>query len=112
MCVIGQGNVAQAKAFSEERELPYALYTDPGLKSFAAAGLKRGGFGLKTLTNAAKAMSKGFMQGATQGDAFQQGGAFVIAPGSRVLHSQVSDFAGDHVDPEVLLRVLAQYQPT
>ncbi|MCB1054639.1 MAG: AhpC/TSA family protein, partial [Acidobacteria bacterium] len=90
LAVVGNGSPAQAARFQEERELPFELLTDPDLTAYAAAGLRRdkgSTFRLGVLKNAARALAGGNLQGSVQGDPWQQGGAFVFAPGDRVLFS-------------------------
>jgi hypothetical protein len=109
LLAIGSGKPAQAKAFAEERELDFDLYTDPGLRAYRAAGLRRdvaSTFNLGLVKHGVRALKTGFRQGMTQGDPWQQGGAFVFAPGDEVLFEQRSDTAGDHVDPRQLLDAL------
>lgn len=112
--MVGNGNVAQARHFAEERTLPFPLYTDPSLTTYEAAGMKRGMtlMGITTLKVAARAAKAGFSQGATEGDPWQQGGAHVILPDGRVVFSQISDVAGDHFDPEAALAALSRAWPT
>lgn len=107
--VIGSGSVEQAALFQRERELDVPLYVDPSLASYRAAGLRRdAGATLhpRILKNVARTLGGGFRQGRTRGDAWQQGGAFVIAPGGEVAFAQVSQVAGDHADPAEILRAL------
>ena len=109
LVVIGNGTPAQAKSFAEERQLDFPLLTDPGRRAFKAAGLRRGlgsTFNLGFVKNAADTLKRGYRQGVTQGDPWQQGGAFVIAPGDEVLFSYISATAGDHPDPRDLLASL------
>lgn len=109
LLVIGNGKPAQAKAFAAERQLGFALYTDPGLRAYRAAGLRRAfasTFNLSLVQHGVRALKTGFRQGLVQGDPWQQGGAFVFAPGDQVLFEQRSDTAGDHVDPRRLLAAL------
>lgn len=106
---IGNGTAQQAAAFHKERELPFMLLTDPGRRSFKAAGLRRSmgsTFNPTALRNGIETMRKGFRQGTVQGDAWQQGGAFVIAPGDDLLYSFVSGAGGDHPDPQELVAAL------
>lgn len=106
LTVIGNGSVKQAAAFAEERDLPFRLLTDPGLRSYKAADLKRSvlsTFRPTLVTSGLRALKGGHRQSSVRGDPIQQGGAFVIAAGGDVLYSQKSDTAGDHVDPEALL---------
>ena len=110
MCVVGNGNVTQAARFAAERKLPFALYTDPSLTTYEAAGLKRGAtlFGAASLRSARDAMKNGHFQSATEGDPWQQGGAFVILPDGRVPFSRISEVAGDHFAPELALAALTR----
>lgn len=109
LLVVGNGKPAQAKAFRDERDLDFALYSDPGLRAYRAAGLRRDAastFSLGPLKHGMRALKSGFRQGMVQGDPWQQGGAFVFAPGDEVLFEQRSDSAGDHVDPRELVAAL------
>ncbi len=106
--VIGNGKARQAAEFAAERDLPFPLLTDPGRRSFKAAGLRRGmgsTFNLGVAAHAARALKGGHRQGSVQGDPWQQGGAFVIAPENRVLFSFISETGGDHPDPLDLIAV-------
>jgi peroxiredoxin len=109
LVVVGNGGVEQARAFQEAQKLPFPLYTDPSLESYRRAGLRRGGWrGLSPLVllHAFRAFRQGFRQTATEGDALQLGGSFVIAAGGRLLFQHVSREAGDHPDSRELLRAL------
>lgn len=109
LVVIGNGKPDQAAAFAQERQIDFTLLTDPGRRSYQAAGLRRdfgSTFGLKTVRNASKAMKQGFRQGSVQGDPWQQGGAFVITPQDEVLFSYISSAGGDHPEPQDLLASL------
>lgn len=109
LAVVGNGSVAQAAAFAAELEISFELYTDPRLGSYKAAGLVRSigsVLSLGGVKNAFRALSRGHHQSMVRGDAWQQGGAFVIAPGNRLLYAQRSRTGGDHVDPQELLSAL------
>ena len=109
LLAVGNGKPEQAKAFAEDRELDFPLYTDPGLRAYRAAGLRRdviSTFNLGMVKRGMRALKSGNRQGSVQGDPWQQGGAFVFAPGDRVLFEQRSDTAGDHVDPQELVAAL------
>jgi hypothetical protein len=104
--VIGNGRPDQAAAFAAERHVPFRLLTDPDLRAYAAAGLRRSVLSVFTpsvFARSARAMRAGHTQGATQGDPWQHGGAFVIHPDGRVALAQVSAGPGDHVDPQALV---------
>jgi peroxiredoxin len=107
--LIGNGSAAQAAAFAKESATPFPLYTDSRLGTFKAAGLTRGigsVVNIGTLKSGLRAMKAGHFQSATKGDAWQEGGAFVIAPGDRLLFAQRSKAGGDHVDPRELIRAI------
>jgi peroxiredoxin len=109
LAVVGSGSPAQAKDFAKEHALHFALYVDPKLEAYRAAGLRRGV--LDTLSPAAftkafRALRSGARQGATRGDPWQLGGAFVIAPGGKVGFRHVARDPGDHADVAKVLRAL------
>ena len=109
LTVIGSGKKEQAATFAEERNLTFRLLTDPGLRSYKAADLKRSvssTFRPSMVLSGARAMKAGFRQGMVQGDAFQQGGAFVVAKGGELLFEQRSSAAGDHFELDALLGAL------
>lgn len=109
LAAVGNGRPDQAARFQEERDLSFQLLTDPDLVAYEAAGLRRdlgSTFRFGVLKSAARALAGGNLQGAVQGDPWQQGGAFVFAPGDRVLFAQISREAGDHAAPEDLLAAL------
>ncbi len=109
LVAVGNGKVSQAAAFAEEQELSFPLLTDPGRRAFRAAGLRRGvgaTFSLGTLRNSARSMKGGFRQGTVQGDAWQQGGTFVLAPGNQTLFAHIDREGGDHPDPAHWLAAL------
>ena len=109
LVVVGNGSVEQAATFARERELDFPLLTDPGRRAHKTAGLLRNivsTFNPFFVKAAGRAMMAGHRQGRVQGDPWQQGGAFVFAPGDEVLFAQVSKAAGDHADPADLLAAL------
>ena len=111
LVVIGSGNVAQATAFAEERALPFTLLTDPSLRTYQAAGMRRGVLTSVTpgvFARAIRTAARGYSQGRTQGTADQQGGAFLVLPGGACPWHQISAAAGDHFDPADVLRVFGE----
>jgi len=109
LCVVGNGQPMHAQDFREREHLTFPLLVDPDLEAYAAAGLRRGvgsTFSPRVLVNAVRALSGGHLQGKTQGDPWQQGGAFVIAPPDRVLFEHISRAAGDHPRLEPILAAL------
>ncbi len=107
--LIGNGGPSFIAGFREITGFTGAIYTDPGLKTYAAAGLLRSvraTLGLRSLAAGIKSMSEGRHQGARQGDAWQQGGALVVNSAGEILFSQRSESGGDNVSPEALLAAL------
>ena len=108
--LIGNGSAAQAATFAQESATPFPLFTDPRLGTFKAAGLERSigsVVNIGTLKSGLRALKAGHFQSSVRGDAWQEGGAFVIAPGDRLLFAQRSKAGGDHVDPRELIRAIA-----
>lgn len=111
LVVVGNGTAAQADHFAQEQKLAFPVYTDPGLRAYQAAGLRREKLALlspRSLANGLRAFRAGARQSSTmvEGDAFQLGGAFVITPDGRTLFAQASTTYGDHADPADILRAL------
>ncbi len=109
LVVVGNGSVAQAAQFHKEMKLHFRLLTDPGLKSYEAAGFRRGvstTLSVQVLTKGIQAFREGFRQTSTQGDPFQQGGAFVVASGGELKYQFVSQKAGEHPEPSQLLAAI------
>src|SRR5512138_2809409 len=100
-----------AKSWSDHVGFPpsVAVLTDPSRKAYELAGLKRSR--ALTLSPAAaarwvRARLRGFRQGRTQGDAWQQGGALVVLPGGKTAWRYVSMGPGDHPGAGSVLRAL------
>lgn len=101
LVVIGNGTPHQARDLREDLDYRGTLWVDPDMVAYRAAGLERGvskAFSLKMFGHAWRAMRAGHRQKGVQGDPWQMGGTFVIAPGDRVLYAHVSGEAGDHPD--------------
>ncbi|MCA9675840.1 MAG: AhpC/TSA family protein [Myxococcales bacterium] len=108
--VIGNGAPTFIAGFRDTTGYPGPLYTDPSLEVYRAASLRRGlGTVLRpsVVRSALRARSAGFRQGATQGDALQQGGVLVIAPGGALRFRHVSRAAGDHPPVDDVVAALA-----
>jgi hypothetical protein len=111
LVIVGNGWPAMAKDFAAKAGLPASatLLTDPSLQSYLAAGLKRSALltlGPKGLIPFIRTWRKGFRQGRTKGDPWQQGGALVIGRGGQVLFRHVSTGPSDQADPAALLSAL------
>jgi hypothetical protein len=111
LAVIGNGQPWMAKSWARHNDFPpaVAVLTDPARKSYDVAGLKRSF--AATLKPAAavsfvRALRRGFRQGRTLGDPWQQGGALVVRPGGQVVFRHVSSGPGDHASASTLLAAL------
>lgn len=110
LVVVGTGTPEQARAFRDERRLPFPILVDPRMRAYRAAGMRRGVasvLNLRSIPHAIRAVKGGEHQGLSTGDPWLLGGAFVILPGGRVVYEQRSEIAGDHADPEAMLGALA-----
>jgi hypothetical protein len=108
--VIGSGTPSFIAGFRDETGWTGAIYTDPSLEVYKAAGLKRGVF--NTLSPMAalrsiRTLSHGVKQGRTQGDQWQQGGVLVIATNREVLWSHASGSPGDNATADQILAGLS-----
>lgn len=112
LVLIGNGTPDFARAFREDLSLDedVVLLVDPALRSYRAAGMRRG-YGEvlspRLAGNAWRALQAGYRQTAVQGDPFQLGGVLVVQAGGRVVYRFVSRVAGDHAPLEEILTALA-----
>jgi hypothetical protein len=110
LAFVGNGNRHFARAFAEELGIVAPVYVDPSLRAYKAFGLRRGVVAAlgsaSVVSHAARAMRGGFRQRGVQGDAWQLGGVFVVAPGGAVRYAHASTAAGDHPPVEAVLRAL------
>lgn len=113
LVVIGNGSPNFIAGFREETGWQGPLYTDPSLSVFAAAQLLRGvrhTLSPASIGRAVRTLARGFRQGRTQGNPWQQGGVVVIAPsqqGGKVVWRHTSHSAGDNAPVQDILRALA-----
>ena len=109
LVLIGNGQPQHARAFREAEQIPFALWVDPEMKAYRAAGLRRGltkVLSWRTLGHMWRAMRSGFRQTRVEGDPWQLGGAFVITPEGKTVYEHVSREAGDHASLPELMRAL------
>lgn len=109
--VVGNGDLADARAFAEEFRVRLPLYTDPDRRTYRAVGFKHGLLSVadpRVALRAAERLREGVRQGRVMGDAFQQGGAVVITPDGRAPFVHVNAYAGDDLPPARLLAELAR----
>jgi hypothetical protein len=109
LIIVGNGRPEHAVDFRDTERVQCPLFVDPELRAYAAAGLKRGflrTIGPGVIARGLRAFSEGKRQGATMGDPWQQGGVFIIRPGTRVDFAYISEAAGDHPSSEAILSAL------
>jgi len=107
---VGNGAPHFARTFAEDYHLDEPVLVDERRATYKALGM--GKLTLATLVSprallaAARALAAGFVQGRTQGNAFQLGGVLAVKPGGGILYRYRSEFAGDHPKHEVILAAL------
>ncbi len=115
VAIIGNGWPAMSQAFAEKLALPLdgslPFLSDRKGAAYALVGMKRGVW--RTLNplaalNWIRANLKGFRQGRTKGDPWQQGGALVVGTDGQVVYSYASARPGDHPKPAALVQALAR----
>ncbi|MBW2500136.1 MAG: SDR family NAD(P)-dependent oxidoreductase [Deltaproteobacteria bacterium] len=112
--IVGNGNASFAEDFRQEFGLEAPLLVDPELVAYRAAGLRRGGSAMaspRLFRNAYRALRGGARQTAVQGDPWQLGGVFVIAPGGELRLAHRSREAGDHAGVEEIEAALEAGAP-
>ena len=84
------------------------MWVDPKLVTYKLLGFSRNAFtvllDIRAAPNAARALSKGFMQGRTAGDANQHGGVVVVKKGGAPVYAYASKVAGDMPPTDVALQ--------
>ena len=113
LAAIGSGKPAQAREFAESFSFTGDMYVDPSLKTYRAFKLVRGvvrTLGPSSIVRGIFAMKEGFRQGKSAGDLWQQGGMFVLGPGSKpgdqMLFAHRNQAAGDHADLNQVLAAI------
>ena len=111
LAIVGNGNVAQANDFDRTHGKGLRSLVDPDKATYKALGFVRGlrsTYHAVAVTRGVRQAAMGYLQGTTQGDAFQQGGTLVLAAGGRPVYFQRSAFAGDHPPLEDVLGAMRE----
>jgi hypothetical protein len=109
LAAVGSGSVAHARQFVGQTGFRGEMFVDPRLQVYRAFGLHRGvrqTLGLAAILKGFAAMRRGFRQGSTAGDLWQQGGLFAIDPQGRTIFAHRDRFAGDHANLEQVAAAL------
>ena len=99
LAIIGNGAPHYVQGFRDKTGFDGPVYTDPSRKSYRALGMRRG---LRTLARlqavrrAIQVYRDGFRQTGVQGDAWQQGGVFVVDTAGHLVYAYRSEYGGDH----------------
>jgi alkyl-hydroperoxide reductase/thiol specific antioxidant family protein len=111
---VGNGSVAHARRFREKHVPESCVYTDPDLTAYTALGFRRSvgaTLGPSSAVAFARASLRGHRQTSIEGDAWQQGGLIVMAPGGELLHVQRFRDAGGRPDVQAALAALGASSP-
>lgn len=104
--IIGSGTPHFAKSFAERMKVEdVPLYSDTELKSYAAAGMHRGGLAAlnpMVLIKGIKSALK-YPQKHIYGDVKQLGGVLLVMPDGSVPYKFTSSYAGQHPKNEALV---------
>jgi hypothetical protein len=109
LAAIGSGSPNSARRFAKEFQFTGEMYVNRNLSAYQAFGLPRGvvkTLGISSLIRGVGTMKKGFRQGPSAGDLWQQGGLFVLGPGDEMRFAHQDRFAGDHADLGKMLESL------
>jgi peroxiredoxin len=124
--LLGMGTPVQARAFKEQTGVSFPLLLSPDMLAYQAMDLPRGGF-LQIFGLAAQRVARrrakgiGLERAAAGGnrpkqrpeqDWHQLGGAFVFAPGGRVVWGHRARHAGDDTDHNALAAALRDAEQT
>ena len=114
LVIIGNGTPSFIEGFREKSGFQGPVYTDPSRRTYEALRLRRdigSSLNLRSARRAFQAYRKGFRQSRTEGDAWQQGGVFVISGQGNIVFRYASEYAGDHPPVEPLVEALRQAAP-
>jgi len=88
-----------ARDFQERQRVGADVWVDERRRTYRHLGFERSPgstlFRFATMKHALRAWKKGFRQGRTQGDPWQQGGVLVVRAGGEAVSCHVSEEAGD-----------------
>src|ERR1700694_1526401 len=96
VAIVGNGTLAHAQDFDKTHGKGLRSLVDPRKQSYKALGFRHGmryTVGPASLARGVDAMSRGFRQVNTQGDAFQQGATLVVRAGGSPVLFQRARFA-------------------
>jgi hypothetical protein len=111
--VVGNGSIAQARRFFDEKALPREgvdVVTDPEREAYRAADFERGLASAFLSRGSLRAFREARREGhkvtGLFGDLTQLGGTMVTDPPPKLLYVHRSRFAGDHADPDRVIEAV------
>jgi AhpC/TSA antioxidant enzyme len=110
LVLIGSGSVAHARHFASREAAGIRVLADPSLRTYEALGLKRSRAATLdpgSVVAGARSTLRGHVQGRLQGDPWQQGGLFAVAPGGEILFEQRNKSAGERPKIDSALATVA-----
>ena len=114
LVVVAPARPEHIAGFRESTGYRGALFVDPALRGFKAAGLVHGRastYHPLAMLKGLRAIAQGFRQVGRHGDIVQQGGTFVLGPGDRVRYEWRDRYAGDHADLDDVVEALPARNP-
>ncbi len=111
LVVVGNGSPSFIAGFREKSGFTGALYSDPSRVLYRSLQLERGlrsSINGRSMARAVSAFRSGHRQSQVQGDAFQQGGVFVITSKGESTLEYRSQFAGDHPTTSEIRRAVVE----
>ena len=106
---VGSGSAQYAKWFQEDYAPQWPVYSDSELVTYRALEARRGfrsSVNSRTVWLSFRALARGFRQGRTQGDQYQQGAVCIVTPEGAMPYLHISEVAGDHPRPDEVLAAL------
>ena len=103
---VGSGSYQQASYFKQDYNPNGEIYSDMNLTIYNALDAKKSFISNimpQVWIAGLKASIRGFTQSKTQGDYLQQGGNALIMPDGTIKFLRLNKYAGDHINPKVLL---------
>ena len=111
LVLIGQATPRHAAHFKRRHDIDLPLLADEDRASYKAVGAKIGSLGdllgpKSVAKGALTTLRTGKLQGRVIGHPAQLGGAIVVAPGGRVVWSQMAEDASDNASPAEILTAI------
>ena len=113
LAFVSTGGPHFARGFVEEFQLQgIPVLSDERRAAYRLLDFKRSGASTllspRAYAHYLRAIARGFLQGRTQGDPFQQGGVVVVRPDGEVAYLYRSREGGDHPDIDEVLAALGR----